>query len=115
MQHRAFAEPTKLTGMKVIKTVLVVLGLLVVVAGMVMLGQNALAINEIHAAASANRSSGFLNPMRAVIIMVAVVLAGGILLGVGLTLPRRRRDVDRPGDDRLPAVKPHGVTGKGAN
>lgn len=95
--------------MKVIKTVMVVLGLLVVVAGGVMLGRSVMEINELHAAASANRSQGFANPLNLVLIMAGVVLGGGFLLGIGVTLPRRRL-VNRPGDDRLPAVKPHGVS-----
>lgn len=95
--------------MKVIKTVLVVLGLLVLVAGGVLLGSNVMDINELHAAASANRSAAFENPLRPVLVMAGVVLVGGFLLGVGVTLPRRRL-VNRPGDDRLPAVKPHGVS-----
>ncbi len=94
--------------MKVIKTVLVVLGLLVLVAGGVLLGSNVTDINELYAAANANRSVAFENPLRLMLIMAGVVLVGGFLLGVGVTLPRRRL-VNRPGDDRLPAVKPHGV------
>ena len=83
--------------MKILSRVIVIVGLLTLVAGGVMLAKNAIDINQLHAVAISMRSSGFPNPLNEVMLTAGLSAVGGLLTGLGLTMPRARR-----GEDRVP-------------
>ena len=63
---------------------------LVVVASLLLLGKDVIDINQLHAVANANRSTSFPTPLNNVLITYVLAVVGGLLLGLGITLPRRR-------------------------
>ena len=75
--------------MQILTRVLLALGVVLLVAGAVILGKNVIDINQLHAVASANRSTSFFNPVYEVLIGAALALLAGFLLGVGSGLARR--------------------------
>lgn len=75
--------------MKFLKWLFLLLGLAGLIAGGVLLAKNIIDINQLVAVASANRSTGFVNPRRQVVMGVAVTAVAGLLLGWGLGLPGR--------------------------
>ncbi len=77
--------------MQILTRTLLILGLVLLVAGAVLLGKNVIDINQLHAVASANRSTSFFNPVYEVLIGAALALVSGFVLGVGSGLARRGR------------------------
>lgn len=75
--------------MQVLSRLLLLIGLVVLVAGLVMLGKNAIDVDKLVAVANANRSTSYFNPNQQILIMAALTTVGGFLTGLGLTMPRR--------------------------
>ena len=59
------------------------------VAGIIMLAKNWIDINRLLAVANANRSAGYFDPMRQVLIMAGLSTLGAFLLGLGLAMPKQ--------------------------
>lgn len=79
-----------LSGMKVLKNVFLVLGLFAVVAGVVLLFLTYADVNRIYGVAIANPGQAtYADPFPRVLLTVGVSLLGGLLLGLGIGLPRR--------------------------
>lgn len=76
--------------MKVLSRVLLLVGLIILLVGAGLLFKDIIDINQLWAVANANRSTSFFNPRQEVMIMAALAAIGGFLMGLGLSLPRRR-------------------------
>ena len=76
--------------MKIVSRIVVALGLVALVASLLRLGKAVIDINQLHAVANANRSTSFPTPLNNVLITYVLAVVGGLLLGLGITLPRRR-------------------------
>ena len=76
--------------MKIVSRIVVALGLAIFVVSLLLLGKDIIDINQLHAVANANRSTNFPSPLNNVLITFGLAVVGGFLLGLGLTLPRRR-------------------------
>jgi uncharacterized membrane protein (Fun14 family) len=76
--------------MKIVSRIVVALGLAIFVVSLLLLGKDVIDINQLHAVANANRSTNFPSPLNNVLITFGLAVVGGFLLGLGLTLPRRR-------------------------
>lgn len=68
---------------------LLLIGLVVLLAGVWFLINNYIAINQLHAIAYSNRSTDGPNPNQNVLLQTALVAAGGFLMGLGLSMPKR--------------------------
>lgn len=79
--------------MKIVSRIVVAVGLVVFVVSLLLLGKDVIDINQLHAVANANRSTSFPSPLNNVLITYALAVLGGLLLGLGITLPRRRAQV----------------------
>ena len=77
------------TMMRFWKTMLLVLGLIVLVAFIGIMVYNVIEVNQLHAVAIANRSAGFDNPRNMMLIGSGLGLAAGLLLGLGIATPSR--------------------------
>jgi hypothetical protein len=76
--------------MKVLKSVLVVLGLLAVAGAAGLLVKNVWDLRILYEVAMANKSQpSVVNPTNFVLIGAGLAAVGGIVLGLGLGLPRR--------------------------
>ncbi len=76
--------------MKVLKTVLLVVGLLVVAGAAALLVKNAWDLRVLYEVAMANKSQpSVTNPTNLVLIGAGLAAVGGLVLGLGLGLPRR--------------------------
>jgi len=75
--------------MKFSKTLMMVLGVVALLAFVGVMIYNVIEINQMHAVAIANRSTGFPNPRNWVLIGAALGLLAGLLLGVALALPNK--------------------------
>ena len=76
--------------MTIVSRIVVALGLAIFVVSLLLLGKDIIDINQLHAVANANRSTNFPSPLNNVLITFGLAVVGGFLLGLGLTLPRRR-------------------------
>ena len=75
--------------MQILSRALFLIGLIVVIASLVYLAMNVIAINQLHAVAYANKSNEGPNPVNNLLIMAGLGIVGGFLAGLGLTMPRR--------------------------
>lgn len=76
--------------MKVLKSVLVVVGLLAVAGAAGLLVKNVWDLRILYEVAMANKSQpSVVNPTNLVLIGAGLAAAGGIVLGLGIALPRR--------------------------
>lgn len=75
--------------MRILSRALVVIGLVVLLAGVWFLVNNYIAINQLHAIAYSNRSTDGPNPNQSVLLQTGLATAGGFLMGLGLSMPRR--------------------------
>jgi hypothetical protein len=76
--------------MKVLKGVLVVVGLLAVAGAAALLVKNVWDLRILYEVAMANKSQpSVVNPTNLVLIGAGLAVAGGIVLGLGIGLPRR--------------------------
>ncbi|MFD2608020.1 hypothetical protein ACFSR9_01005 [Deinococcus taklimakanensis] len=75
--------------MQVLSRLLLLIGLIVLVAGLVLLGKNVIDINQLHAVAYANKSNEGPNPNQQILLMAGLTSVGGFLTGLGLSMPRR--------------------------
>ena len=76
--------------MQTFARVIALVGLVVIVVAAVILGKNIIDINQLHAVASANRSTSFFNPVYDIMWGVGLALVGGFVAGVGVALLTRR-------------------------
>lgn len=76
--------------MQIVSRIVVALGLVAFVAALLLLGKDVIDINQLHAVANANRSTSFPSPLNNVLITFVLAVLGGFLLGLGVSLPRRR-------------------------
>ena len=76
--------------MKIVSRIVVALGLVAFVAAVLLLAKSVIDINQLHAVASANRSASFPSPLNTVLLACGLAVVGGFLLGLGLSIPRRR-------------------------
>ncbi len=77
--------------MNIMSKLFIAIGLIVLVAGGVLLGKDIIDINQLWAVANANRSTSFFNPRQEVILTAGLAVLGGFLLGLGLSWLSRRR------------------------
>ncbi|WP_245588638.1 hypothetical protein [Deinococcus pimensis] len=70
---------------------LLLLGVILLVGAGTLLAKSVIDINQLHAVAITNRSSGFFNPSSQVLLTTGLSLASGILLGLALSLLARAR------------------------
>ncbi|SEJ78565.1 hypothetical protein SAMN04488058_11877 [Deinococcus reticulitermitis] len=75
--------------MKILSRALVLIGLIVLLVGMWFLINNHIAINQLHAIAYSNRSTDGPNPNQGVLLQTGLAAAGGFLMGLGLSMPKR--------------------------
>jgi hypothetical protein len=76
--------------MKVLKNVFLVLGLLVVIGAGALLVKNAWDLRILYEIAMANKSQpSVVNPTNLVLIGAALAVAGGLLVGLGIGMPKR--------------------------
>ncbi len=76
--------------MKVLKNVFLVVGLLAVAGAVAILVKNAWDLRILYEVAMANKSQpSVVNPTNLVLIGAGVGLIGGVLLGLGIGIPRR--------------------------
>lgn len=76
--------------MKVLKNLFLVVGLLAVAGAVAILVKNAWDLRVLYEVAMANKSQpSVVNPTNLVLIGAAVGLIGGVLLGLGIGMPRR--------------------------
>lgn len=75
--------------MRVLSRLLLLIGLIVLVAGLVFLGKNAIDVDKLVAVANSNRSTSYFNPNQQILLMAALTTVGGFLTGLGLSLTRR--------------------------
>ena len=76
--------------MKVLKNVFLVIGLLVILGAAGVLVKNAWDLRVLYEVAMANKSQpSVTNPTNLVLIGAALAVGGGVLLGLGIGLPRR--------------------------
>lgn len=87
--------------MKILKGIIVGIGLVALVAAAVFIGLSVIDINQMHAVAQANRSAGYPNPRSRILLTIGLSAASAFLLGLGLGLPTRLR-----GKEELPAQEP---------
>jgi NhaP-type Na+/H+ or K+/H+ antiporter len=82
--------------MKVLKNVFLVVGLLAVAGAVAILVKNAWDLRILYEVAMANKSQpSVVNPTNLVLIGAGVGLLGGVLLGLGIGLPRRTANAIR--------------------
>ncbi|MDV6373050.1 hypothetical protein [Deinococcus arenicola] len=79
--------------MQIVSRIVVALGLVVFVVSLLLLGKDIIDINQLHAVSNANRSTSFPSPLNNVLITYGLAVVGGFLLGLGITLTRRRAQV----------------------
>ncbi|ULH14452.1 hypothetical protein MF271_10430 [Deinococcus sp. KNUC1210] len=72
--------------------VIALVGLVVIVVAAVILGKNIIDINQLHAVASANRSTNFFNPVYDIMWGTGLALVGGFVAGLGVALMTRRNE-----------------------
>ncbi|GGM10976.1 hypothetical protein [Deinococcus aerophilus] len=77
--------------MQLLSRFVLAFGLIMIIAAALLLGKDVIDINQLHAVANANRSATFPSPLNNVLITFVLAVAGGFLLGLGITLPRRRK------------------------
>jgi formate/nitrite transporter FocA (FNT family) len=77
--------------MQLLSRFVLAFGLIMVIAAALLLGKDVIDINQLHAVANANRSTNFPSPLNNVLITFVLAVVGGFLLGLGITLPRRRK------------------------
>lgn len=78
--------------MKILKVLLALLGIVGLVVAVVLLGTSFVQLNSMTSVANSNRSnpdSWFPNPFNQTALEVALGAAGGLLLGLGLGLPKK--------------------------
>lgn len=75
--------------MRILSRMLVLLGLVILVAGIYMLFRNWVDIKTLYAVANANRSTPFYNPWNDILIMAALTALGGFITGLGISMPKR--------------------------
>ena len=79
-----------LGSMKVLKNVFLVLGLLVVIGAGALLVKNAWDLRILYEIAMANKSQpSVVNPTNLVLIGAGLAVAGGLLVGLGIGMPKR--------------------------
>ncbi|GGR14905.1 hypothetical protein [Deinococcus ruber] len=76
--------------MQTFARVIALVGLVVIVVAAVILGKNIIDINQLHAVASANRSTNFFNPVYDIMWGAGLALVGGFVAGLGVALMTRR-------------------------
>jgi len=85
--------------LKILKGLLIVIGVVCVVLAIVLVVKNIIDINQLSAVASANKSNNlYPNPRNQVLIMGGAGLVGGFMLGLGLGMPSqtfKRKNEDR--------------------
>lgn len=75
--------------MKFWKTLLLVLGIIATIAFIAVMVYVVIEVNQLHAVAIANRSAGFDNPRNMMLIGAGLGMLSGLLLGLGIAMPRR--------------------------
>ena len=82
--------------MKVLKSVFLVVGLLAIAGAAAMLVKNAWDLRILYEVAMANKSQpSVVNPTNLVLIGAGVGVIGGVLLGLGIGMPRRTANAVR--------------------
>ena len=82
--------------MKVLKNVFLVVGLLAIAGAVAMLVKNAWDLRVLYEVAMANKSQpSIVNPTNLVLIGAGVGVLGGVLLGLGIGMPRRTANAVR--------------------
>ncbi|GAA5436753.1 hypothetical protein ACMT4L_20670 [Deinococcus sp. A31D244] len=76
--------------MQLLSRLATALGLIILVVAAILLGKDVIDINQLHAVANANRSTNFPSPLNGVLITAGLAALGGLLTGLGLSLPARR-------------------------
>ncbi|WP_291432342.1 hypothetical protein [Deinococcus sp.] len=76
--------------MQLLSRLATALGLIILVVAAILLGKDVIDINQLHAVANANRSTNFPSPLNNVLITAGLAALGGLLTGLGLSLPARR-------------------------
>ncbi len=82
--------------MKIVKGIIVGIGLVAAVVAGVFIGLSVIDINQMHAVAQANRSAGYPNPRDRILLTIGLSAAAAFLLGLGIGLPSRLRGKDTP-------------------
>lgn len=79
-----------MVGVKPLKTILAVLGVIAVIGAVVLLVRLQFDMNTIMGAANANKTvSELMNPMTRIWISAGIAAGAGLLLGLGFGLPRQ--------------------------
>jgi|SRR5664280_1026848 len=82
--------------MKVLKNAFLVVGLLAIAGAVAMLVKNAWDLRVLYEVAMANKSQpSIVNPTNLVLIGAGVGVLGGVLLGLGIGMPRRTANAVR--------------------
>jgi len=82
--------------MKVLKNAFLVIGLLAIAGAVAMLVKNAWDLRVLYEVAMANKSQpSIVNPTNLVLIGAGVGVLGGVLLGLGIGMPRRTANAVR--------------------
>jgi hypothetical protein len=82
--------------MKVLKNAFLVIGLLAVAGAVAILVKNAWDLRILYEVAMANKSQpSVVNPTNLVLIGAGVAVVGGVLLGLGIGMPRRTANAVR--------------------
>lgn len=93
--------------MKFLKWLFFLVGLVGLIVAGFLLFKNYIDIRQLHGIAYANKSAEGPNPNREVLVTAGVAALSGLLIGVGIALPRRLRPktievpVDRASGERL--------------
>ncbi|HSN43140.1 MAG TPA: hypothetical protein VLR88_03695 [Propionibacteriaceae bacterium] len=93
--------------MKFLKWFFFLIGLVGLIVSGFLLFKNYIDIRQLHGIAYANKSAEGTNPNREVLVTVGIAALSGLLVGVGIALPRRFRPktievpVDRKSGERL--------------
>ncbi|WP_188964132.1 hypothetical protein [Deinococcus aquiradiocola] len=82
--------------MSILARIVALLGLILIVVAAVFLAKTVIDINQLHAVASANRSTNFFNPVYNVVWTAGIAALGGLLAGAGLGMTTRRRQPTLP-------------------
>lgn len=83
------APKGRMTPMKILKVAMIILGLAAIAAGIFYLVQTTWDMREVMGAANSGRSTKFESPMATIYLMSGLALLGGLVLGIGLGMPRR--------------------------
>lgn len=82
--------------MQILSRLIVTFGIIILIAAALLLGKDVIDINQLHAVAYANKSNEGPSPVNNVMITAGLAALGGLLTGLGVTLPARRPRVRTP-------------------